>query len=175
MLTLRHSLLRHPLLSPRMLNLAGLLVCVLAMAIALWLQYGPVALEPCPLCTFQRLAMIAAGAFFLLAFLHNPGATGQRIWNALAGLSALTGAGVALRHMWLQSLPEDEVPACGPGLDYIMDVFPLWDALRMVFSGSGECAEIDWTFLGLTIPQQALLVFAGLLVLALVQLFRRYR
>lgn len=164
--------LRHPLLSYRMLNLAGLLICVVAMAIALWLQYS-VGLEPCPLCTFQRLAMIAVGVFFLLAFLHNPGPTGQRIWNGLAGLSALAGAGVALRHMWLQSLPEDQVPACGPGLDYIMDVFPLWDALRMVFSGSGECAEIDWTFLGLTIPQQALLVFAGLLVLSVVQIVRR--
>ena len=165
--------LRHPLLSPRMLNLAGLLICAGAMAAALWLQYA-VGLEPCPLCTFQRLAMIGAGAFFLLGFLHNPGATGQRVWSGLAGLSALAGAGVALRHMWLQSLPPDEVPACGPGLDYIMDVFPLFDALRMVFSGSGECAEIDWTFLGLTIPQQALLVFGALLALALVQIVRRY-
>ena len=165
--------LRHPLLTPRLLNLAGFLACVGAMAAALWLQYV-VDLDPCPLCTFQRLGVIAAGVFFLLAFLHNPGAVGQRLYNALAGLSAIAGGGVALRHIWLQGLPEDEVPACGPGLDYMLDVFPLRDALQMVFSGSGECAEIDWTFLGMTIPQLALLSFVGLLGIALVQIFRRY-
>ncbi|KAF0807852.1 Periplasmic thiol:disulfide oxidoreductase DsbB [Alcanivorax sp. S71-1-4] len=162
------------LLSPRGINLLGFLACVVAMAAALYLQHAE-DLAPCPLCVFQRIGVIGAGIFFLLAALHNPGATGQRVYNVLAALSAIGGAIVAGRHIWLQNLPADEVPACGPGLDYMIDVFPMQEMLRMVFSGSGECAEIDWTFLGITIPQLALITFAGLLVLALFQIFRRYR
>lgn len=168
------SELSQRLLAPRTINLLGFLACVVAMLGALYLQYAE-DLEPCPLCVFQRVGVIAAGLFFLLAALHNPGRTGQRIYGALAGLGAIGGGIVAGRHIWLQSLPEDEVPACGPGLDYMLDVFPMRDVLSMVFSGSGECAEIDWTFLGITIPQMALLTFLGLLALALFQVVRRYR
>lgn len=168
------SELSQRLLAPRTINLLGFLACVAAMLGALYLQYAE-DLEPCPLCVFQRVGVIAAGLFFLLAALHNPGSIGQRIYGALAGLGAIGGGIVAGRHIWLQSLPEDEVPACGPGLDYMLDVFPMRDVLSMVFSGSGECAEIDWTFLGITIPQMALLTFLGLLALALFQVVRRYR
>lgn len=162
------------LLSPRGINLLGVLACVVAMVSALYLQHAE-NLEPCPLCVFQRVGVIGAGLFFLLAALHNPGATGQRLYNVLAALSAIGGAIVAGRHIWLQNLPADEVPACGPGLDYMIDVFPMQEMLRMVFSGSGECAEIDWTFLGITIPQLAMITFVGLLALSLLQIFRRYR
>lgn len=166
--------LSQRLLAPRMLNLLGFIACVVAMLGALYLQHVE-DLEPCPLCVFQRVGVIAAGVFFLLAALHNPGATGQRIYGVLAGLSAIGGGIVAGRHIWLQNLPEDEVPACGPGLDYMLDVFPMRDVLSMVFSGSGECAEIDWTFLGITIPQLALITFVGLLAVALFQVFRPAR
>lgn len=168
------SELSQRLLASRTINLLGFLVCVVAMLGALYLQYAE-DLEPCPLCVFQRVGVIAAGLFFLLAALHNPAAVGQRIYAVLAALGAIGGGIVAGRHIWLQNLPEDEVPACGPGLDYMLDVFPMRDVLSMVFSGSGECADIDWTFLGITIPQLALLTFLGLLALALFQLFRRHR
>lgn len=168
------SELSQRLLASRTINLLGFLGCVLAMLGALYLQYAE-DLEPCPLCVFQRVGVIAAGLFFLLAALHNPGSAGQRTYGILAGLGAIGGGIVAARHIWLQNLPADEVPACGPGLDYMLDVFPMRDVLSMVFSGSGECAEIDWTFLGITIPQMALLTFLGLLALALFQVFRRYR
>ena len=53
---------------------------------------------------------------------------------------------------WLQNLPPEEVPTCGPGFDFIVNTFPLSQALSMIFTGSGECADIDWQFLGLTMP-----------------------
>jgi len=157
------------LLAPRMLNLFAFLACVVAMAGALYLEHVE-GLDPCPLCIFQRVGVIAAGLFFLLALIHNPAALGQRIYAALAAIGAI----VAARHVWLQSLPADQVPACGPALDYMMDVFPMGEVLRMVFTGSGECAEIDWLFLGISLPAWSLLVFIGLSATALFQLFRRH-
>lgn len=161
------------LLAPRMLNLLAFLACVVAMAGALYLEHVE-GLDPCPLCIFQRVGVIVAGLFFLLALLHNPGATGQRIYAALAGIGAIGGGAVAARHVWLQGLPPEEVPACGPALDYMMDVFPFLEVLDMVLTGSGECARIDWLFLGITLPAWALIVFVGLSAVALFQLLRRH-
>lgn len=157
----------------RWVNLAAFAGCLVAMVAVLWLEHVD-GLAPCPLCILQRLGVIGAGIFFLAAGLHNPGATGQRIYAALAGLSAIGGGAVAIRHIWLQGLPPDQVPDCGPGLNYMLDAFPLREALSMVLEGSGECAELDWQFLGLSLPGWALVVFIGLLIAALVQLLRRH-
>lgn len=145
----------------RMLNAAGFAVCAAMMAYALYVEHY-LLLEPCPLCIFQRIATIALGLFFLLAAVHNPSGWGRRVYAVLIGLAAAAGAAIAGRHLWLQNLPADEVPTCGPGLGYILDSFPLGDALSMVFTGSGECAEIDWLFLGLTMPAWVLILFLGL-------------
>jgi disulfide bond formation protein DsbB len=155
----------------RWVNLAAVGVCMVAMVSALALEYAA-ELPPCPLCIFQRVGVILAGVFFLAAAVHNPRAIGQRIYAGLAALSTLAGAGVAIRHLWLQQLPEDQVPACGPDLDYMLDVFPLWEVITTIFQGSGSCAETSWQLLGLTIPGWALVVFVILLGIALVQLLR---
>jgi len=164
----------NTLLSPRLVNLGGFLVCLGAMIAALYFQHVD-GLEPCPLCIFQRIGVTVAGVFFLLAFLHNPAALGQRIYAALAGLGSVGGGLVAMRHVWLQGLPPEEVPACGPGLDYMLDVFPMADVLSMVLKGSGECAELDWSLLGLSMPAWVLLMCIGLTGLVLFQLFRPYK
>ena len=158
-------------LAPRRLNLLALLGCIAAMAGALWLEHVT-GLEPCPLCIFQRIGVIACAAVLLVALIHNPGQLGQRIYGALLAVAASLGAAVAIRHLWLQSLPPEKVPDCGPGLDYLLDVFPLQEALSMVFSGSGECAELDWVFLGISLPGWSLIVLGGLLAVGLFQLFR---
>lgn len=153
--------------SVRQWSLAGLAFCALMMGVALMLQYV-VGLEPCPLCILQRIAVLAAAAVFVVAAIHNPRGWGSGVYGVL-GLAAVAGGiGVAGRHVWLQSLPADEVPSCGPGLDYMMEVLPLWDVLSRILSGSGECAEIDGLWWGLTLPQWTLIGFA---VLALVPLF----
>lgn len=135
----------------RQLNLAGFVACAGMMGYALYAEHV-LMLTPCPLCVFQRLAVISIGVIFLLAALQNPDGWGRRIYAALILVAAGAGVGVAGRHVWLQNLPPDKVPSCGPGFDYIIDSFPLADALKLIFSGSGECASIDWQFLGLSMP-----------------------
>lgn len=156
----------------RVVNVLGLLACLVAMGFALYLQHV-VGLEPCPLCIMQRIAVFAAMGVLVIAILHNPRAVGQRVYALSGLLAALFGLGVAGRHVWLQHLPADQVPACGPGLEYMLDVFPLKDALSMVLRGSGECATVDWTFLGFSLAELTLLVFVGLVTLFLFQLLRQ--
>lgn len=142
--------------SRRMINLAGFVACAAMMGYALYAEHR-LMLAPCPLCVFQRVAVIALGSVFLLAAFVVPERRGSRLVAGLIGAIAAIGAGVAGRHVWLQSLPPEEVPACGPGLDYILDSFPLGEALKLVFTGSGECATVDWHFLGLSMPAWVLI------------------
>ena len=142
--------------------LLGFIACAALLAYALYSQYIG-GLMPCPLCTFQRGAFILLGLVFLLGALHAPkGQGGRRAYGVSALLAAGLGMVVAGRHVWLQHLPKDQVPACGPDLSFMMEAFPLADVLRKVFTGSGECAEVDWTFLGLSMPEWSLAWFVGL-------------
>src|SRR5690606_2421943 len=118
--------------------------------------------EPCPLCIFQRVGVLAAGLLFLVAAIHGARRAGRRVYGVLIVLATAAGAAVSARHVWLQSLPPDQVPACGPGLAYMMDVFSFGETLRMVFTGSGECANVDWSFLGLSMPAWVLICFVAL-------------
>jgi disulfide bond formation protein DsbB len=145
----------------RPLNLGGFIVCAGLMGYALYAQYQ-LFLEPCPLCVFQRLSIIGMGLFFLVAAIHNSSGPAGRAYALLIGLISAGGALVAGRHVWLQHLPPDEVPTCGPGFNYIMDSFPLAEALSLIFKGSGECADIDWVFLGLSMPAWTLLWIVAL-------------
>jgi len=145
----------------RVLNFAGFLCCVGLMGFALFAQHV-LLLDPCPLCVLQRVAVISLGIVFLISALHNPQGRGLRAYAALLAVIAIAGAGVAGWHVRLQNLPPSEVPACGPGLDYMLDNFPLGDALQMVFKGSGECADVVWSFLGLSMPSWVFITVTGL-------------
>ncbi|MDD3762240.1 MAG: disulfide bond formation protein B [Nevskiales bacterium] len=150
----------------RLLSLGGVLVCAGGMAFALYLQYFR-DYEPCPMCIFQRIAMMGAGVFFLLGVLHGPAAWGRWAYSLLAALSAGGGAAVAARHVWLQSLPPDQVPACGPTLDYLLGMLPVMEVITMVLKGDGNCAKIDAQWLGLSLPMWTLIAFIGIAVFAL--------
>jgi disulfide bond formation protein DsbB len=154
--------------------LAVLLSCLVLLGFGLYLQHG-VGLEPCPLCILQRMAFVAIGITALLAFLHNPRGIGRRIYGLLLVLISLAGAAVAGRNLWLQSLPPDQVPECGPGLDYMLEAFPLSKALPMIFQGSGECAKVEWTMLGLAIPAWAMIWYVLFLIAGLTALVLRER
>ena len=148
--------------SRRVLNLAAFLVCAGMMAFALYAEHK-LFMDPCPLCVFQRIAVIGLGLAFLLLAIHNPQpGWAKRIYLGLLGLAGIGGIVVAGRHVWLQSLPPDKVPSCGPGLGYMLDNVPFADALKMVFTGSGECAEVDWSLLGLSMPAWVLVSVIGL-------------
>jgi disulfide bond formation protein DsbB len=143
----------------RSLNLLGFACCLGLMAYALYAEHV-LMFTPCPLCILQRLAVISLGIVFLVAAMHGTGGAGRYVYAALIVLATMAGMTVAGWHVWLQNLPADQVPTCGPGLDYMLESFPLADVLKMVFSGSGECASVDWQFLGLSMPAWVLIDIA---------------
>ena len=150
----------------RMLLAGGFAICVALMAAAVWLQHIE-GLEPCPLCVLQRGAVIVLGVLMLAGAIHDPGTVGRRVYGVTITVAAIAGAAVAGRHVWLQSLPPDQTPECGPGLEYMLGAFPLADVLGMILRGSGECAEVQWTFLSLSIPEWTLLVFIAFVLFGL--------
>ena len=152
-------------LTPRLGYLAGFLICGGLILYALYLQYYEYQ-DPCPLCLLQRVVYIALMVVFLLGALHGPRRTGAVVYSTLLVLVSLIGAGIAGRHVWLQHLPKDKVPECGPGLGYILDRFPLVNALEKIFRGSGECAEAGWRLMGLSIAEWSLVWFVLLGVYA---------
>ncbi|MBT8073316.1 MAG: disulfide bond formation protein B [Xanthomonadales bacterium] len=148
-------------ITPRIWFLCLVLCCGALLGFALYNQYVDY-LDPCPLCIFQRVVFMAMGVIALLAFLHNPARTGQRIYAWLIVAGAAVGALIAGRHIWLQSLPPGEVPECGPGLNYMLENFPITEVLSTVLRGSGSCAEVIWSFLGMSMPQWTLIWYVGL-------------
>jgi len=148
--------------------LLAFLFCAGLLLTAIYFQFVG-GLEPCPLCISQRIMVLAVALVLLAAFLHNPRKTGIRVYAVLGFLTALAGASISARHVWLQHLPPEEVPACGPGLEYMFQNFPLTDTLRAMLSGTGDCAKVDWTLLGLSMPAWVLLSFLFLAAVSLAQ------
>ena len=142
----------------RLANGAGVVAVAGLMAYALYAQHV-LGLEACPLCIFQRIALIAVGIVLAVAAIHAPRGSGARAYAVLGVLAAAIGSAISIWHVRLQNLPPEEVPACGPGLTYMFDAFPVLDALKMVFTGSGECAEVNWAFMGLSMPAWVLIWF----------------
>jgi len=143
----------------RVLFLGMFLACSGLLGFGLVLQHV-MRLEPCPLCILQRVAFIAIGVTALAAAIHNPSRRGWIVYGGLLIFFSMLGGGVAAWQVYLQHLPPGQVPECGPGLDYMLEAMPLGKILPMIFKGSGECAEVAWTFLDLSIPQWALGWFA---------------
>ncbi|CAN6959269.1 MULTISPECIES: disulfide bond formation protein B [unclassified Psychrobacter] len=160
----------------RNLQVFLVLMAVIGMSFALFYLQRHLGLSPCPLCVFQRIGLMVMGGFALIAALFNPKSKVVRLilWlGSLAGIGWATA--VAARHVWLQHLPADQVPSCGPGLDYWLDTLPMKQVLNEVFAGSGECAEIAWRFMGLSIPEQSLILFSILLIVHVIILWRIVR
>lgn len=143
---------------PRLGYAAGFLLCAGLIGFALYLQYFEYQ-DPCPLCILQRVAFMVLTVVFLVAALHGPGRIGAIVYGGLLFMVASIGAAIAARHVWLQHLPRNQVPECGPGLEFMLKKYPLTQALEKVLSGSGECAETGWTFLSLTIAGWSLAWF----------------
>lgn len=159
-------------LSTRWLYLAGAVGVACLFGSALYLQYV-LHQDPCPLCMVQRFIFGILLALFVIAFLHGPRRTGAKIYAGLIAVVALCGVAVASRHIWIQNLPKDELPACGPGLDYMLDNFPLSEVWKELLHGSGECATKGWIFLTLGIPEWSLVWYVLLGAWALFIALRR--
>lgn len=160
------------MIPPRPFYLLLTLGCVGLLGYGYYLQFVE-GLEPCPLCIFQRVAFMAVILFAFIGFIHGPKGIGLRIYSALISLSGLIGAGIAGRQVWLQHLPADQVPACGPDLGFMLEAFPIAETIKMVFTGSGECAEVDWTFLTLSIAEWSLICFSLIVIFSTVHMLRK--
>ena len=154
--------------NPRIWFFLGFISCFLMLAVGAYFQFVE-EMEPCPLCISQRIAILLTGIVFLIAAIHNPAKGGIKSYSIIGTITALIGACISIRHIWIQNLPADEVPECGPGLGYVFENFPLLDTIKLMFNGSGECADILWTFLGISIPGWTLVAFLGLASLSLLQ------
>ncbi|MDR0565060.1 MAG: disulfide bond formation protein B [Azoarcus sp.] len=149
-----------PRLSLRLFFAALFVLCVGELCFGVLYLQMTLGLEPCPMCIMQRCALLGIGFVALIGALHN---RAMRIYGAFILLIALAGGGVAVRQSWLQLNPP-AISECGPGLDYLMESFPLTELLPKLFRGAGDCSAVDWTFLGLSIANWGLVTFVGVVV-----------
>jgi len=157
-------------LTPRVVFILIIAFIAICYGYALKTQYVD-GLDPCPLCMTQRGFYVLTALFALIGALHGGG---RRIYGALVTLAAFGGAAVASRQVWLQHLPKDQVPACGPSLEYMLETLPMGDVLAQMFKGDGNCAVVDWSLLGLSMAEWSLLCFLALAAAGLWQTFRKH-
>jgi len=144
-------------------NFLGFFACTLLMSYALYAEHF-LGLEPCPMCILQRISTILLGLTFLLGCFPFSSRFSRLLIGSLISITSLSGILVASRHVWLQNLPPEKVPGCGPGLDFMVENFAFTEVFEMVFSGSGECANVDWSFIGLSMPAWVIVSLSLLLV-----------
>ena len=130
-------------------------------------------LEPCYLCITQRVFVIAIAVICALAALQNPAQYGQKVYAGLSALMAMIGGYFSVKQLWLQGLPEDQVPACGVPVDYLFDAFSLSEALSHLLRGDGNCAEVQWELLGISMPGWVLIAFIGYALMGIFQFIRK--
>ena len=161
-------------LSPRAVFAAVFVACAGLIAYAIYLQEQE-GLDPCPMCILSRYIFIAIGTVALVAAIHGPGRTGLKLYSSLIVLLAFAGIGVSARHSYLQHFPP-KIESCGTDLEFLLNAFPLSQALPKIFAGSGSCSSVHWKLLGLSLPEWAgvwFLVFAALAIW--VAFFRKNR
>lgn len=162
-------MLNSIIFTPRVRFVLGFLACAGLLGMGAYFQFVG-GLEPCPLCISQRIAIFATGLCFLAAAIHNPQSYGIKIYAIVGAVIALCGAAISTRHVWLQHLPPDQVPECGPSLDYVFQYFPLTETIKLMLNGTGDCAEVNWTLLGFSMPAWTLVSFLLLAAYSLLQI-----
>lgn len=159
--------------SYRMLNFLGAFGCGALLLIAVFYFQNYLGLEPCYLCVTQRVFVALTGIIFLVAALHNPSSCSNKIYAGLSLLSSVSGAYFSAKQLWLQSLPEENIPSCGPPVEYLFDAFPMSEVLAMLVRGDGNCAKVQWEFLSISMPGWVIISFIILSLLGLYQLLRK--
>ncbi len=159
------------IIKPRFWFLLGSLGCVFLLSMGAYFQFNQ-GLEPCPLCISQRIAIFLTGLVFMVAVVHNPkDQKGINRYAIFGALTALGGASISIRHVWIQHLPPDQVPECKPALEYMLQNFPLIETVKLMLSGTGDCAKVDWTMLGFSMPAWTLVAFLMLASLSILQIW----
>jgi disulfide bond formation protein DsbB len=156
----------------RALFIYGLLLVVLSLSYAIYLQFFK-SIEPCSLCVFQRLAYVVYALVVVVALIHHPERWGLRVYAFITLLPLSLGLLLSVRQAWIQSLPADHVPGCGPGLNFLLQEFAVSKVVRVVWAGSSDCAIVTWRFLNLSMAVWSALLFCVLILLSLIVLLRR--
>lgn len=159
-------------ISNRVISLLIFIACAGLLGTAYYFEYV-LYMDPCPLCIMQRIAVLIVGLAGLLGFLLAHNQVARVVSPVLMGIGALLGISVAGRHAWIQSLPADQVPTCGPSLEYMVDTLPWAEVLTVMLRGNGNCADSHWSFIGLSMPQWMLVWFIGFIVAAMYLLITR--
>jgi disulfide bond formation protein DsbB len=160
---------------PRAVFAALFVACAVLLAVAILYMQGQLGLDPCPMCILQRYAFFAIGLVALVAAIHNPRGVALKVYAVLAILFAVAGGGVSIRHSYLQHFPPLK-ETCGTDLEFLLNTFSLTEAFPKIFAGTGSCSKVDWTFIGLSIPEWALVwyvIFA--IAVAWLAFFRKPR
>jgi protein dithiol:quinone oxidoreductase len=159
------------IIRPRFWFLLGSLGCIFLLSMGAYFQFQE-GLEPCPLCISQRIAIFLTGLVFMVAVAVNPNTQkGINTFSIIGGLTALGGASISTRHVWIQNLPPDQVPECKPALEYMLQNFPLIETVKLMLSGTGDCAKVDWTMWGFSMPAWTLVAFLMLASLSILQIW----
>ena len=159
--------------SYRILNLAQAFSSIVLMIIAIVYFENILKLEPCYLCMTQRVFVVAIGIICALAVVHNPRQLGQRVYAALSIVFVIMGIYFSGKQLWLQSLPKDQVPSCGLPVEYLLENFSITEIFTKLLHGDGNCAELKWQLLGLSIPGWVMVSFIVFGVLGIVQFLRK--
>lgn len=153
----------------------GLIGCGALLAIAYFYFQQTLGLAPCPLCMFQRAALVGVAFFCLLGIVFRPKRFTSKLLALGATLSSMIGLAIAGRQVWLQHLPADKVPECGPDLSFMLEMDPFFDVIQTVLAGSGECAKVQWTLLSFSMAEWMVLIFMVMVFISVRLLFRKER
>lgn len=156
----------------RKISFIAFLLCLSLLGVAMYLQYS-LGLQPCPLCVVQRFCIAVLGLLFMIGSLYIPRNRITRwIFSLFIVLIAILGILTSLRHLWLEHQPAGSVPSCSASLDYMLKNFPMSQTLIQLFNGSGDCAQVSWQFMSMSIPAWTLIFFAIFLLFGLLRLTR---
>ena len=159
--------------SYRIVNLAQAFGSFLLITIAVAYFENSLKLEPCYLCMIQRAVIIVIGMICLLAVVHNPRQFGQRVYSSLSIIMVIVGIYFSGKQLWLQSLPESQVPSCGIPVEHLFDIFSITEAITMLLHGDGNCAEVRWQLMGLSMPGWVMVCFVGFGIIGIIQFLRK--
>jgi len=148
-------------ITPRVFFAGVFVACAALLAYAYFYLQEYKGLDPCPMCILQRYAFAVIGLTALAGAIHGPKGLALRIYAGLVALFAVAGGGVAIRHSWLQHFPPLR-ETCGTDLEFLLNTFPLTQALPKIFAGTGSCSKVGWSFLGLSIPEWGLVWYVAL-------------
>lgn len=161
-------------LNLKMLSLSGLFTCIALLAGAYYFQFA-LDMEPCPLCIMQRVATLMVAIGCLAAFILSSRPIGVFVASIWTLIASLFGLYLAQHHNWLQGLPADQVPSCGPSLEYMIDAFPIMDIITVLLRGNGNCADVSWSFIGLSMPGWLMVFFIGFAMASVFGIFSAWK